>query len=126
MAEAPSQALSMKIRLYLDEDTMSAALVQGLRARGIDVTTTQEARMRQRPDEEQLRYATAQGRVIYTFNTKDFTALHTRFIEQGLSHAGIVVCPDRRLSIGEQMRRLSVLVKRTDAEDMKDRLEFLG
>ncbi len=30
----------MKIRVYIDEDAMSHALVEGLRARDVDVTTT--------------------------------------------------------------------------------------
>ena len=32
----------MQIRLYIDEDIMSRALVNGLRARGIDVKATVE------------------------------------------------------------------------------------
>jgi Domain of unknown function (DUF5615) len=115
----------MKIRFYVDEDTMSDALTQALRARAIDVLTTQEARMLGRLDEEQLRYASERGYTIYTFNTKDYTVLHKQFLEAGVSHAGIVVCPDRRLSIGEQMRRLSALSSHLSAEEMHDRLEYL-
>lgn len=35
----------MTIRLYLDEDSMRQALVQALRARGVDVMTALEADM---------------------------------------------------------------------------------
>lgn len=35
----------MTIRLYLDEDSMRQALVQALRARGVDVITALEAGM---------------------------------------------------------------------------------
>ena len=41
----------MRIRLYLDEDTMDKALVSALRARGVDVLTAQEATMIERPDD---------------------------------------------------------------------------
>ena len=58
----------MRIRLYLDEDTTAIALIIALRARGIDVQTAEEPQMRGRTDEEQLRYATDQGRAIYSFN----------------------------------------------------------
>ena len=52
----------MTIRLYLDEDTMREAFVRALRARGVDVVTALEAGMIERPDREDLDYATAQGR----------------------------------------------------------------
>lgn len=57
------------IRLYLDEDTISRALIRALRARGSDVLTAQEADLIGATDDVQLGYATSQGRVIFTFNT---------------------------------------------------------
>ena len=44
----------MQIRLYLDEDAMARALVLGLRARGVDVTTVIDEGMKERGDREQL------------------------------------------------------------------------
>lgn len=35
----------MKIRLYLDEDSMAEALVNALRDRGVDVTTANQENM---------------------------------------------------------------------------------
>ena len=46
----------MLIRLYLDEDAMARALVQGLEARGIDVTTVFDEGMSERDDEAQTPY----------------------------------------------------------------------
>ena len=45
---------------------------------------------RQRDDEEHLLFATTQGRALYGFNARDYFRLHTEFLEQGRSHAGIV------------------------------------
>src|ERR1700730_1291268 len=59
----------MQIRLFVDEDAMAHALVTGLRARGIDVLTVGEGARRRLDDDEQLEFATSQGRVLYTFNT---------------------------------------------------------
>ena len=53
-------------------------------------------------------------------------ALHTRFTEQNLGHAGIVLAENGRWSIGEQMRHLGRLVKSRTAEEMQDRVEFLS
>ena len=62
----------MTFRLYLEEDSMRRALIGALRARGADVTTALEAGMIERDDKEHLDYATAQGRILYSFNVGDF------------------------------------------------------
>jgi hypothetical protein len=49
----------MQMRLYIDEDAMARALVQGLRARGVEVMTVFEAGMIGQSDTAQLAYATA-------------------------------------------------------------------
>ena len=116
----------MKIRLYLDEDASSNALAEALRSRGIDVLTTTEANMRGRMDEDQLRHATEQGRSIFTYNVKHYTALHKQFIGQGLGHAGIILVTGQYWSVGEQMRRTTNLVQRVPAEEMNDRIEYLS
>ncbi len=92
----------MTIRLYLDEDSMRQALVQALRARGVDVITALEADMLERADEGHLDYATAQGRVWYSFNVGDFYDLHTAFMGRGKSHAGMILVRQQRYSVGEQ------------------------
>ncbi len=116
----------MTIRLYLDEDSMSRSLVQALRARGIDVATALDAQMIERSDRDHLDYATAQGRVLYSFNVADFYLLHTQYLSQGKCHAGIVLAHQQRYTIGEQMRRLLRLIASLSAEDMKDHVEFLS
>ena len=116
----------VKIRLYLDEDTIAHALIIALRAKRIDVSTAGEAFMRGRSDEEQLRYAAEQGRAIYSFNLGHFMTLHTRFLEQGLSHGGIILAENGRWSVGEQTRRLGRLIKGKTAEEMRDWVEFLS
>lgn len=77
----------MQIRLYIDEDAMARALVQGLRARGVDVTTVIDEGMNERDDNAQLQRATQQRRVIYTFNVGHFCKLHRDHLAAGKSHA---------------------------------------
>ena len=62
----------MTIRLYFDEDSMQYALINALRACGIDVLTALEAQRIGLSDEDYLDLATAQGRVLYSFNVGDF------------------------------------------------------
>ncbi|MEW6127399.1 MAG: DUF5615 family PIN-like protein [Acidobacteriota bacterium] len=115
----------MRIKLYIDEDAMSHALVQGLRARGLDVITVFDAGMVGESDESQLEYATAQGRTLYTFNVGDFCRLHESYLSQGREHGGIIVVYRQRYSVGEQLKRLLSLVDRKTADEMRNHLEFL-
>ena len=115
----------MSIRLYVDEDAMARALVNGLRAREVDITTVFEEGMLGRNDVDQLEYAAQQGRVIYTFNVGHFCQLHKEYITQGRDHAGIIVVYRQRYSIGEQIRRLLNLISTKSAEEMRNNLLFL-
>lgn len=115
----------MQICLYIDEDAMARALVQGLRARGVDVTTVIDEGMNERDDNAQLEHATQERRVIYTFNVGDFCKLHKDYLAAGKSHAGIIVVSRQRYSVGEQIRRLIELIGTKSPEDMRDRLSFL-
>jgi hypothetical protein len=116
----------VSIRLYIDEDSMSRALARALRARNVDVTTALEENMIERSDSAHLDYATAQGRVLYSFNAGDFYRLHTAYLTSGKPHAGIIVSPQQKYSIGEQMRRLLRLAATRSAEQMRNSIEFLG
>lgn len=115
----------MLMRLYIDEDAMDHALVRGLRARGVDVVTVEEAETSGDDDRSQLIYATQQGRVLYTRNLKDFCQLHAEYMAEGQQHPGIVVIYRQRYSVGEQIRRLMTLIQNRSAEDMENVLHFL-
>lgn len=116
----------MKVRLYLDEDAMDADLVEALRSRGVNVETAYEASMVERNDREQLEYAAAQGRTLYGFNMGHFCQLHAEVLAAGRTHTGIVLARQQRYPVGEQMRRLLKLMGALSAEEMRNRLEFLG
>jgi hypothetical protein len=105
---------------------MAHALVTGLRARGIDLITADEEARRNVYDDRQLEFATSQGRVLYTFNTSDFYRIHTEWLIEGKTHAGIIFAPHQRYRTGEQVRRLLKLIKMRSAEDMIGEIEFLS
>jgi hypothetical protein len=88
--------------------------------------TALEVGMIHRDDGDHLEYATEKSRVLYTFNIGDFCRLHSEWLARGDSHAGIVLAPQQRYSVGEQMRRLLKLIASKSAEDMKNNLEFLS
>lgn len=115
-----------RVRLYLDEDAMRRSLVFGLRARGIDLETAAEAGMINRPDEEHLAYASEAGRTLLSYNACDYCSIHQLWLSAGRAHAGIIVAPQQQYSTGEELRRITRLISRRAAADMRDRLEFLS
>jgi hypothetical protein len=115
----------MQMILYLDEDAMSRALVQGLRARGVDVLTVLDCGMEGKSDPAQLEFATSLKRTIYTFNVGHFCQLHTEYTTQAKDHAGIIVVNRLRYSVGEQLKRLLNFINLKSAEEMRNNLHFL-
>jgi hypothetical protein len=110
----------------LDEDTIKGALIQALRNADLDVVTVAEAGRLGYPDEEQLIWATEQERVIYSFNIGDFCRLHSDFMAQERSHAGIVLAPQQQYSVGQQLRGLLKLAADQSAQKMANELVFLN
>jgi Domain of unknown function (DUF5615) len=115
-----------KILLYLDEDSMDEDFVQALKSRSVDVFTVTDAGMLHRSDEEQLDWANANGRVIFSFNARDFYKLHIVRLEQNLFHRGIILDPQQRYGIGDLMRGVLRLINSTSAEEMQGQVEFLS
>lgn len=115
-----------KILLYIDEDAMDEDLIQALKSRNVDVLTVADVGMLHRSDEEQLEWAKQNGRVIFSFNTKDFYHLHTTLISQGLSHAGIILAPQQRYGIGDLMRGVLKLINTKSSAEMQGQIEFVS
>jgi hypothetical protein len=111
------------IRYFTDEDVYGA-VATALRRAGVDACATPEVGRRGQSDESQLEWASAQGRVLVTFNVAHFADLHATRLRQGRRHTGVVVSSQR--PIGDMVRRLRHLSGERDAESMCDRLEFLG
>lgn len=115
----------MTFRLYCDEDVMDHDLVDALRSRGMDVTTALDANMIDRDDEEHLDHATRQGRVLFSFNRRDFHRLHTQYLALGKTHAGIILANQQQYSMGELMRRILRLSAAKSPAEMENQIEFL-
>ena len=110
--------MSQKIRFYLDEH-VSKTVVNGLRLRGIDVLRTQEADMLGASDEKHLGFATREARVIFTQDV-DFLRLHAK----GINHSGIVYT-HQKTAVAAIIRGLILIYQVLEADEMKNRVEFL-
>lgn len=111
--------MSRTLRFHLDENC-PAAIADGLRRRGIDVTTTPELGLIGATDEEQASHALAEGRVIFT-QDQDFLRIHAASIP----HAGIAYCHQRKRSIGQIIAGLTQIWETMEPEEMQNWLVYL-
>ena len=106
------------LRLHLDEN-VDHAVAQGLRLRGMDVTTTTDANLIGATDDQQLSFAQRENRVIFT-QDQDFLRHH----QAGSEHAGIVYSRQGARSIGEIVRFLHFMSDCLEPEEIRGKVEF--
>jgi hypothetical protein len=107
------------IRYYMDQH-YPRPVTEGLRRKGIDVLTAQEADRCGLSDPEQLAFATTNERIMVTFDS-DYLALH----QSGTAHAGVAWCPQRKYGIGALTQLLELLHAVADRDSMRSRVEYL-
>lgn len=113
------------VRLYFDRHIMRRLAVD-LRGRGYDVRTTEEAGKDTAADEEQLLFATAEGRAILTFNIRDFAPLHQAWQAASRPHAGIIVSQQLgSRQYGLLLQRMLRLLNQVTAEEMRSNFVHL-
>jgi hypothetical protein len=117
-----SSEAGLFIRLYLDED-VHKRVASALRLRHFDVVSAHDLQRWGLSDEEQLMYAVAEGRTLFTYNTANFLRLHLDWLLRGQEHAGIIVSD--QLAIGETVRRLLNLLNRVTADEMRNHIRWL-
>jgi len=108
----------MPIQFHLDEN-MPRAVADGLRRRGVDVSTSVEADLVGATDERQLNYACRHGRTIVT---RDADML--RLNAAGIEHTGIVFWTQRR-TVGQLIAALDLLNAERTTEVMMGQVVFL-
>jgi hypothetical protein len=112
----------MAITLYLDED-VDPLLAHVLRERGVDCLSTKEARNLGCSDVQRLAFLVSLGRVLLTFNVKDFIRFAQESARTGRHHAGIIVSD--HLPFRELLRRVLVLLQRQANTDLRNTLLWL-
>ena len=109
----------MTIRFHLDEHVHPGIAI-GLRAYGVDVTTTFEAGLAGQGDPDQLAFAVQESRVLVTHDS-DFLRL-----QPGASkHGGIAYCHQQKYSVGQLLRMLYLVYQSYTKEEMNGRVEYL-
>jgi predicted nuclease of predicted toxin-antitoxin system len=111
--------MARTIRFHLDENVANA-IARGLQRRGIDVTTTHSAGLLGASDPEQIAYANAENRVIFT-EDDDFLVL----THLGIAHPGIVYCKQMSRTVGEIIKCLELIWELCELEEMRNHIEFI-
>ncbi|MGB9641346.1 MAG: DUF5615 family PIN-like protein [Anaerolineales bacterium] len=113
----------LDVKLHLDADTSIKSLYYALLERGFDVTRTPNSWMPSNAsDEQQLLGATAQGRVIFTFNIRDFLALADRYPH----HGGIILASQSTWTISSLITALSSALSKTHSLEWIGRVRWLS
>jgi Domain of unknown function (DUF5615) len=80
------------VRLFLDAHISGPRIARALRDAGHDVRAAdQERELDGLTDEELLSIAAAEGRILVTFDVKDFPVIARRWAEAGRAHAGCAI-----------------------------------
>ena len=106
------------MRFHLDEN-IATAIAEGLRRRGIDVTTTVEANLIGATDASHLEYAIRDQRVIVTQDTDFLRATAT-----SRTHCGIVFITRSNHSFGDIIRHLLLINDSMSESEMYGSVEF--
>ncbi|MEZ4591766.1 MAG: DUF5615 family PIN-like protein [Chloroflexota bacterium] len=110
-------------RLHLDADTSMRALQKALQERGHDVTRTPNEWMPlDASDEIQLLRASANGRILFTFNIRDFQTLAKQFP----NHAGILLAAQKSWTLSNLIAALENMLNQTMAEEWRGQVRWLN
>ena len=110
-------------RLHLDADTSIKALQKALLDRGHDVSRTPTEWMPLDADDRtQLLGATAQGRILFTFNIPNFLALAKTYPK----HHGLLLAAQNRWTLHELIEALDHMMSETEAEQWIGRVGWLN
>jgi len=100
------------------------AIIDGLRARGVDVITAFEDDANELSDLQLLDRSTELGRVLFT---RDYNLLQEATKRQKNSElfCGIIYAHQLRVSIGICISNLEIIAKVGEPEDLLNRVQFL-
>ena len=113
------------IKFFFDEHVPKSA-AKALRKLGADVLTVVQSQRVSFPDDEQLRFATAERRVVVTHD-EDYTDLATDFQIRGEEFAGVAYChPDKyKGNVGRLIFVLELIFTAATADEFQNHLEYL-
>lgn len=109
-------------KLLLDEHVWQG-LVGALAGTSYDVQHLSETDQRGISDEEELSFASSEGRAVITYNTKHFVPLARRWYAEGREHCGIILSP--QISPGDLVHCVRNLLETLSAQELHNTVRWL-
>jgi hypothetical protein len=100
------------------------AVTQGLRRRGVDVTTAQEDGNSRLPDHLLLDRAQDLGRAVFS-QDDDMLREARRRQQHGERFAGVIYAHQLRITTGQAVRDLELIATVYEPGDLENRVEYL-
>jgi hypothetical protein len=113
----------VSIPLYADVH-VNQRVIDGARARGVDILTAQEDGRRRDDDDVLLLHASALGRVMVS-QDEDMLAHASRFIATGVEFNGLIYAHQLNITIGQFIDDLELLCMVEEPPYMRNRIEWL-
>jgi hypothetical protein len=113
----------MPLKFFFDE-CVDEDIAAALRAHNVDVETTTHLVRKGLSDQEQLAFAFAEQRVIYTTD-QDFLRLAKRYLSEGRPFGGIAFHGQGQRSKSQVIDLLLLMNTIYDWDDVRDRVEFI-
>ena len=111
------------IKIYTNEN-IPESVSEGLKRRGIDAFSVRDCGNLGLADEEHLKWAAKNKATILTHDD-DLLRICHKWGEEGKEHWGVIYLPRKKISIGECIRKVELLVSILKAEDIRNQIEFL-
>ena len=113
------------IAFYTDEN-VDQRIIHGLRRRGVDVLTAQEAGLLGTiPDVQHLAFAITRGRALLTADT-DLLEIVDQWNAQGRPHRGVVFYHQRWTTVGHVVREAHGIAHGLAPDDVRSRVIFIS
>jgi hypothetical protein len=116
------------LRVLLDAHVSSRHVGRALSSAGHDVLALdRDPGLARLPDEDVLRLASEQGRIVITHNIRHFAPLVRRFAEAAEHHAGCILVTLPHSAYGAILRGIeAAFEKRPRQQDWIDHAEFIA
>lgn len=113
----------MSLKLYFDVHVFKSVANQ-LRERGVDVLRAQEDGAAELPDDQLLTRASQLGRALVSFDTDLLIEAHGRQLS-GQDFAGVIFGEQRRMTIGQCVGDLELIITVATPEELVNRVLYL-
>ena len=111
------------LRYYMDHN-VQGAIIEGVRARGIDCLTCEEDGTKQADDAEILQRATDLARVVFSEDT-DFLKIASSWISSGREFSGVVFARQLHVTLGGAIRDLELIAGAMQEGEIRNTIIFI-